>query len=378
MRWPAAWKSAPPAELLEGAAIEAVDPAGPGAGVALVKGVWPGIRLSRSGADADAGPTGVPWVDSNAWLARLTAVRIPGAVWIDAPPDRARTPGAQQYVTAMADAAAVGARWLISLDDSLAAAIARRDPRALTAWKQIGAASRFFADHPQWAEWTPQAVVGVVSDFTGGNEFLGQELLNLLDRAGMHFRILLKNRLAAAPFTGLRAVLYPDQDPPAPELRKQVLAFVESGGQLITVPSWGDAPGKPAGAAPVPGYSRKALGKGRVILAAAPPDDPYVFANDSVVLVSHRYDLVRCWNSGAFSSYLTVSPDRARGAVQLLYYSDIGPDAASVRVVGRWRKAAISTIEEPAPRPVKLEIQKDAVEVYLPQVSQYVALQLEA
>ena len=52
-------------------------------------------------------------------------------------------------------------------------------------------------------------------------------------------------------------------------------------------------------------------------------------------------------------------------------------DAASVRVTGRWRGASISTVDDPAPKPVKLEAQKGAVEVYLPQVSQYVALQLE-
>jgi hypothetical protein len=160
-------------------------------------------------------------------------------------------------------------------------------------------------------------------------------------------------------------------------LRKQILGFVEAGGLLITTPVWGAVPAGPAKNAVVPDYSERPLGKGRVAMAKEAPDDPYALANDSVVLVSHRYDIVRCFNSGAFSSYYTMAPGRGKAVVHLLFYADRGPDAASVRVTGRWRRAAISTIDEPAVRPVEMETLKDAVEVHLPQVSQYVALQLE-
>ena len=334
--------------------------------------------MSRGRGGADAGPTGVAWVDSNGWLARVTAARHPNtAVWIDAIPEGNRRIPDYQYLIAMADAAAFGARWMISLDDALSAGIAKREPGALATWRRIGAASRFFAERRQWAEWAPDAIVGVISDFAGKNEFFSQEVLNLLDRAGAHYRILLKDHMSAGAFSGLRAVIYADQEPPSASLRKQTVGFVEGGGMLITTTIWEEVAGKPAEASPVPRFSLRPLGKGRVASATEAVDDPYILANDSVVLVSHRYDLVRCWNSGAFASYFAVAPGRAKAVVHLLFYAGRGPDAASVRVVGRWRKAAISTIDEPAPKPVKLETQKDAVEVYLPQVSQYVALQLE-
>jgi hypothetical protein len=378
MQWPAAWKDVAPAEFLKGTAIEVVDPAAAGAGVTVAKGVWPGVRMSRGSGGADAGPTGVAWVDSNGWLARLTSVRNPGSsVWIDAAPDNAKPTWPFEYLIVMADAAAFGARWMISLDDSLAAKIAAREERAMAAWRSITAASRFFADRHPWVEWRPEALLGVLSDFTGDNDFLAGEALNLLDRAGAHNRILLKDRLPAAPFDRLRAVLYADQQPPSATLRRQVLNFVEGGGLLITTPVWGRIPGTPAKYAVLPGYAEKQFGKGRLAIAKEPPDDPYVLANDSMLLVSHRYDLVRCFNSGAFASHYTVAPGGAQAVVHLLFYAGRGPDAASVRVSGRWRSAAISTVDEPAPKPVKLAVMKDAVEVYLPQVSQYVALQLE-
>src|SRR4051794_24085631 len=108
-----------PPEMLQGTAIET---AAPGAGVTVVKGEWPGVRIARGNSAAAAGPTGVAWVDSNGWLARLTAARHPGdAIWIDAAPRN----GA--YLTAMADAAAHGARWYISL----------AEPPTPAAWQQI-------------------------------------------------------------------------------------------------------------------------------------------------------------------------------------------------------------------------------------------------
>jgi len=377
MRLPKGWNPALAADLLRDTSIEVADPAAASSEASVVKGVWPGVRMAR-GADPDAGPTGVAWVDSNGWLARLTSARRPGTpVWIDAPPEGNRRFTADSYMITIADSAAYGARWVISLDDTLAAALADKQPAALATWQRIAAAARFFADRPQWPQWKPEAVVGVVSDFTGKNEFMGQELLNLLDRAGQHFRIVLRDQVSAESFAGLRAVICVDQEPPSAVLRRQVLAFVEAGGMLIASKTWGEAPGKPAQAQTYPRYSERVLGKGRVALADDDPDDPYVLANDSVVMVSHRYDLVRCWNSGAFASHYTVAPDRTRAVVHLLFYAGRGPDAASVRVTGRWRAASISTVDEPAPRPVKLASQKDAVEVYLPQVSQYVALQLE-
>jgi hypothetical protein len=74
--------------------------------------------------------------------------------------------------------------------------------------KTLSAAAAFFAERKTWAGYTPMAVVGVVSDFSGPNEFFSQELLNLLARAGQHYRILRKDRSAAPRLEGLRAVIY--------------------------------------------------------------------------------------------------------------------------------------------------------------------------
>jgi hypothetical protein len=399
MRWPGSWKSPSAVGLLKGtpinwllidkdpslapvieqakqSGIQVAEIAAPPAGVAILPGEWPGVAMARGGA-SNAGPTGVPWVDTNSWKIRLEALRRPGInIWIDAAPKSARV-SASSYRTAIADSAAHGGRWIISLDAQLAAGLSDNNPNALAAWKQITAVAGFFSQPKPWAAYVPEAIVGVISDFAGDNEFMGQELLNLIGRTNQQYVALLKTKLPATPFRGLRAVIYADAQPPAPELRKQILDFVSAGGLLITGPKWGVPPGAPA-RDEHPRYTNRTLGKGRVAFAKADPDDPFVLANDSVILISHRYELLRFWNGGAVGSYLTVSADRKRAVAHLFFYSDRGPDNASVRIVGRWRKASLWSPDRQDPRPVEMEIQKDAVELHLPQVAQYAAAELEA
>jgi hypothetical protein len=404
MRWPDAWKDPATLALLKGTAIDHlligtgaelsavrsraardgfhVSPPGAApAGVEIVKGQWPGVKMEprRGGGDrVSAGPTGNPWVDSNGWAIRLAAALHPEtAVWVDAAPTGNAVLTAGQYLIAVADSAAYGGRWIVSLDRALAVSLAAGKTDALAIWRRLTAAAGFFAAHKAWPGYAPMAVVGVVSDFAGDNEFFSQELLNLLARAGQHCRILPKDGIADASLVGLRAAIYADAEPPAPALRERILAFVAAGGMLITVPKWGEVPGTPIQNDGNPRYSVRALGKGKVAVAVAGPDDPYLWANESVVMVSHRYDLVRFWNSGSAGSFCTVAPDGKQAVAHLLFYANRGPDSATVRVAGQYRAARAYTADRPAATKVEWAPQAGGVEIHLPPVSQYVALELD-
>jgi hypothetical protein len=390
MRWPSAWTDPaalallkdsgidtllidnsdefePVREMAKRQGLQVVHPDTPPDGVTVTKGVWPGVRGSRHGASADAGPTGSPWVDSNGWTVRLALAMHPGReVWIDAKP-----PDFPNYLTAIADTAAYGGRWIVALDNALAANIAAKSERAMNSWKTIVQATAFFRDRAAWNDYAPMALAGVVSDFTGPNEFFSNEMLNLMARAGLHFVILRKNAFTPVACQGLRALIYADAEPPAPELRRQIQTFVEAGGLLITTPVWGATAGK----AEHPRYTIQTVGKGRIARSIEPPDDPFVMANDAMVLVSHRYDLVRFWNSGATASYYAASADRKRAVAHLVFFADRGPNTASVRIAGPYRHVQASMVNAPSV-PIETISQKDAVEIHLPQVSQYVALEL--
>lgn len=399
MRWPSQWKDPAILDLLKGSAIDylllgdepdlaavrkraladglAASAAAP-PGVHTVTGSWPGVKMGRRGG-VSAGPTAAPWVDSNGWAVRLARALHPeAAVWVDAPPSTSAFITADSYRLAVADTAACGGRWIVSLDNSLATSLASGDANALATWRKLAAAAGFFAARKHWLAYAPLAVIGVLSSYSGENEFLGQELLNLLGRVGAHYRVLPKDAVGDASFESLRALLYADAEPPSGALRERVLGFVAAGGMLITGPRWGSLPGAPAGEGSLPHFSMRLLGKGRIAVADPALEDPFEWAADSVLLVSHRYDLVRFWNSGATGSFCAASPDGRRSVAHLLFYTGrMTAESAAVRIAGRYRSVRASTIDQPELPLVDTQRGADAIEVHLPPVAQYVALELE-
>jgi hypothetical protein len=402
MRWPGSWQAPSALALLKETPINTlllekgvdlgpvaararemglnlVDPSAPPAGVNLVAGEWPGVQMPRPAggeAAAGAGPTGVPWVDSNGWKIRLESALKPGrTVWVDARPKDRVYPAS--YVLAFADSAAHGGRWIVSLEESLAADLEAQRPEALAAWKKLAGTAAFFAGHAEWEQCLPAAVIGILSDFAGENEFMGQELCNLVARTNQQYRIILKNKVSASSLAGLKAVIYGDAAAPDAALRKQVLAFVEAGGTLITGPKWGPAPGTPAKYEDHFRYTSHNLGKGKVAMAKADPDDPYTLANDAVVLMSHRHELLRFWNGGAVGSYFTLAADRKRAIIHLLFYANAGARQTAVRVAGKYRTGRLWTLDGARPAAIEMTRQGDSVELHLGAVRQYAAAELE-
>jgi hypothetical protein len=397
LRWPGNWKDASALTLLsdtpinclvadkgalpESVAAQArqkglavVDPAAPPAGVYIAKGEWPGVP-AHQGDTFVAGPTGNPWVDSNGWKVRLESVRHPGVrVWVDARPKDVVSP--DSYPLALADSAAYGGRWIVSLDDRFAADVAQGKADALATWKRITAAARFFDDRKAWSAYAPEAVVGVISDFAGDNEEMSGELLNLVARTNQQYRVLVKNKLSPASFANLKAVIYGDVTPPGRAVETGIMAFVEAGGLLITHPKWGIAPGMRASDQDNDRYVWRTSGKGRIAFAKSAFDDPWEIAQESVLLISHRYDLLRFWNGGSVGSYFSMAPDRKRALVQALFYTGRGFDDAGVRVAGNYRSGKLWTLDGKESN-ITMVPQKGAVELHLPAVVQYAAAELE-
>lgn len=405
MRWPAEWRDAAALDLLKDTPLgylllpsadgyQAViqrarqldlaicDVKNPPPGVAVEKGEWPGVRMTHGQGDATSGPTGAAWIDSNGWLIRLVRMRESAAtVWVtsDPPPGNEIVP-LSRHLLALADSAAHGGCWILTLDRDMAAGLAARKPASLAGWKKLMDAIAFFQVHREWSSWPVAAVLSVVSSFSGDNEFFSHELLNLMARTSVSYGIIRTESFRPESLASLRAVVYPDAQPPAPEVRHALLDFVERGGLLITGPKFGEAPGSPSAENSPVRYEMRRFGKGRIAMARKQPEDPYEVAQDAQILLSHRYDLVRFFNGFLFGAYATVSPDGKRRMAHILNYGgeEDAENPATARIAGRFRSARLWSFERGPAQTLAMLAQKEAVEVHLPGLAVYGGVELEA
>jgi hypothetical protein len=339
------------------------------------------MRPMKTGPDVDtvSGATSRPWIDSNAWYVRLArALMAPRAVWLAFdPPDMGRALPADVYLQAIADTRMVGGRWIVSLDPSLQAALREGQPTAREAWSRIARGLALFESHRAWDAFEPEGQIGVLSDFAGDHEFLSFEVLNLLARRSGLLRVLPANRPEGGRLAGLDCVLCLDPGPPAPELAGRLRAFAEAGGTLVVPPGWQAAGATEEG--PLSARFRlHRLGRGRLVVARAPFEDPDLVAEDAQLLTSHRNDRVRVFNLGVGHFHVATSADGRRGVLHALAFPTPyprGPVTAWFR--HPWTAGRAVTVDGDAPAN-RVEAAGGGVEFHLPPVGTYAALEVSA
>ena len=350
------------------------------AALPVTENVWPGVR-GGSGGSATAGPTGVPWIDSNAWYIQLARARARCPVWVVFdPPGKGAVLRAQNYAAAILDSEAAGGRWVLSLDDALRAGLADGDATARETWKGIAGTAGFFEKHQDWKSYRSMGLVGVISDYTGENYDMSGEILNCAARRALLVRVIWRAQAPAAPFAGLKALIYADKQGPATELRRKMLAFVEQGGLLVANSNWGPE-GKSAGTDVHQRFDVRALGKGRLAVAKEEMVDPYQVAADAHSLLSRSNDLVRLFNGSASGCYhFTGSPDGKRALLQIVNYATGGRGSGQLTVWTRqrYRSARLWSIDAAQPATLEpLAAQQAGTEYRMPPMPVYGALELE-
>jgi hypothetical protein len=343
--------------------------------------VWPGMKApSEEGVDAATGPTGPPWLDSNAWYVRLArSVVGPKVLWLSFdPPDLGQAIPLASYVQAIADTEVYGARWMVSLDPHLRAGLLDRRAPALEAWAGINRCLAFFSRHRAWAGYEPVGNLGVVSDYAGMNEFLSFEVLNLLARQGSLYRVVEKASALGASLDELDAVLYVDEAPPRGELARKLYAYAEGGGTLITPPGWEER-GVQDVDARHPRFRVFRYGRGRLAVAREELSDPYHLAGDAQLLTSHRHDRLRVFNPGSAQFHHTASADGRTGVLHAILFGWVDPRMPTTVWFRRpWAHALAWTLTAEEAAPVARTPVETGVEFHLPTVPIYCALELSS
>jgi hypothetical protein len=351
--------------------------------LAVTESVWPSVKGGGEelrAAAREAGPTGVPWVDSNGWFIQMARVLAPDkGIWaVVDPPAKVLTLRGETYALAVADAAAYGGRWVLTLDDEFSTGLAGGDAAAQADWKKVAAALRFFAAHPEWNAYRSIASMGVVSDFEGANEYLSTETLNLVARRHVPYRVIEKSKVGPNSLAGLKVVCYTDEDAPAPALAKALVAFAQAGGLVVVSKKSASLATGPGVTASHGRFEVHTAGKGRIAVSTEPDIDPFMLVGDAHILLSRRQDLMRVWNPGAANSFYAAPAGGAKAVLEILSYTRRPAQDMCVWLSRSWRSARMRTLGAGEPADVKLVPKPPGVEMNLPPFTLFCAIELEA
>ncbi len=348
--------------------------------LAITDVTWPRIKPQARGGGAQAvsGPTGVPWIDSTSWVARLAISRAPGKqIWLGFTPPQDAPPSEAAYQVAIADCAATTARWMISLHPALDAGLAAGSADALKTWRGMLDTLSFFEKRRAWRSYRHDGPLGIVSTFAGTNEFLSTEVLNLAARRNLLYRVIDHSAIAGADLTGLRAVLWLDPERPSPTLVDKLATFAKAGGLLIAQRKAAlDFKAGNVLDCPVTGYELRAFGKGTLAAPLRDWDDPYWVALDVHNLVSRRHDPIRMFNASSLWVHNSVAPRGQGSLVQLVNFTGRPGGSVSLRIQKPHRSVAIYTLESGGPQALKPVQVEKTMEYYLPAFSVYAALEV--
>jgi len=341
---------------------------------------WPGVKMdTMKGDTAVAGPTGVPWVNSNAWFSLLAGEMAPGkTIWLDFDaPEESTVEHPANYTLAIADSEVYGSRWIVSLDDKLREALLKSVPQATATWTKIGQTLSFFASHPQWRAYKAQGILTVISDFSGDNGFISGETMNLLNRRHIQFKVLERSKALLAPIPGAMALLWLDKDAPTAEQTTKSLAFVRQGGLLIAPTYWGPAGVRPTRRDPSIAYQVYNVGQGQIAVPDEGFADPYQVALDTQLLVSRRNDLARLYNPATTNCHCTFDPVHERRLVQVVNYATAPADYVTLWVNTRARAARIWNSGSAESQTIKGVNAPPGTDFGLPTVTVNCALEIE-
>lgn len=287
--------------------------------VALASGCkWPHVRIGGS-EGADAGPTGVPWVDANGYLVQLTSALHPDEpLWLDYSPPQNAALSVEAYRLAVCDAAAYGGHWVIRSDAELLPVLSRT--------------AAFFEDRKAWRDYRPIANLAVVFDFAGQQRSFAAEVLNLLSRRLVPYEVIPEARAEAADLTRFAAVLWISNLPP-PKQYGGILIRPESG-------------------------------------------NPFQAAADTHLRMGRRNDLLRLWNDGSMNACYTAAPDDREHLVQLVNYSAANAsDAVTLGLARKYKSAFLHTLDDP-PKEIAIHPARAGIELRLPAFPVYAAISL--
>jgi hypothetical protein len=327
---------------------------------ATYQSVWPGIQVQEDDGKTRAGPTGSPWINTNTGFLIFVRASADGPVWVGNLPPPKRVLKSEDYLFAICDAAAAGARWVVALDADFRARLLRREAQALKDWTRMGLYLRYFEDHKEWRGMHPNSRLTVLQDADSGALLSGSILDMMLTKRSL-VRVLPRWKLNDDAIRGATMVLNLEADLLTPEQKAVLTRFTNAGKTLATSP--------PQFKPPVLHGDEITVDEKEVAVI----EDLWHGVNSAV---SHAGVGLRMYNVSSMLSNAMADPENKRVILHLVNYSGYPVENITVFFPGSLKSAKMLTPERP-PQDIEVFEQRGETTIELDKVGTCTTLVLE-
>jgi hypothetical protein len=303
--------------------------------VGTYEGVWPGIRVEEEGA-AKAAPSGGPWIDTNSGFLRFVRAATDAPVWIGVRPPAGSAITAERYMQAISDAAIVGARWILALDEDLQRRLLAGEEPALKAWQRIVGLLSYFESHNDWRTMKPAGELAILQDVDSG-ALLSGGVLDMIAVKHTPVRPVPTHSLDPKSMQGTKMAVNVDPGALSDAQKQTLRTWTRSGGTLLNGPATWKFPAPQAGQITLSDADVKTL------------DDIWKEMNS---MTGRRNLGVRLFNVSSMLSNFTESADRTTSVLQLVNYSGFPVENVTVHLLGKFKSAQLLA---PGAPPKKVE-----------------------
>ena len=304
--------------------------------VGTYQGVWPGIQVEEGGT-AKAAPSGAPWINTNSGFLRFMRSATKAPLWIGVRPPEKTIITPERYLQAISDAAIVGARWVIALDDDFSRRLIAGEEPARKPWDRMMQLTRYYESHADWRDMKPAGELAILQDVDSG-ALLSGGVLDMIAVKHTPVRPVPTHKLEAGAMEGTKMAVNVDPSAMTDEQKQALRAWTKSGGTLLSGPAtWKFPP----------------LREDQITLT----DDDVKMLDEiwkEMNSMTGRRNLgARLFNVSSMLSNFVRSADGRQSVLQLVNYSGFPVENVTVHVLGKFTSA---TLQAPGAEPKKLEV----------------------
>jgi len=296
--------------------------------IGTYQGLWAGVKLGHEG-EAEAAPSGPPWIDTNSGFLRFVRAVTPPAqaVWIANRPAAGQHIPVSRYLQSIADAAMAGAQWVLTFDDTLWSGLKDRTPGAMKAWAQVNELLRFYNSNHALTQLPDHSSLAIVQDSSSGALVSGS-VLDMVESKHIPAIVIPPGFLGRGQMASMKLLLNIDPQSLSPQQTEAVRAAARSGAMVINgPPQW---------------------------KLALPPSEAITFTDDQITqldeiwkeinrVIGRENFSVRLFGAPAMLSNLKASADRKSFILHLVNYADYPVEGLTVHTLERFKTATLLT-----------------------------------